>query len=176
MFAQRIDILKKAYQDCQVGEVSTGTIVQRRVYGVLVELQSGAVGLLHRDEIDWIKVDPLEFMNIGDEVQVKILNIDEDRQRIVLTRRELLENPQVAFLKAAEIGRNYVGTVIKLVVYGIFVEVAWGVQGLIHISKLGLDREAGETAFDAGYKPGDFLSVRIITIDQDALRLGLELA
>jgi len=174
MFAQRIDILKKAYQDCQVGQVYTGTIVERRVYGVLVKLQSGVVGILHKAEIDWIRVPPLEFMNIGDEVQVKILNVDGERQRIVLTRRELLENPLVAFLKTAEIGNDYVGTVIKLVAYGIFVEVAWGVRGLIHISKLGLNSEAGGTAFDAGYKPGDLLSVRIIKIDQDALRLELE--
>jgi small subunit ribosomal protein S1 len=176
MVAQRIDILKKAYQDCQVGQVYTGTIVERRDYGVLVELQSGAVGLLRKDEIDWIKVDPLEIMIIGDEVQVKILNVDEERQRIALSRRALLDNPLVAFLKTAEIGNEYVGTVNKLVAYGIFVEVAWGVRGLIHISKLGLDSEAGQTAFDAGYKPGDLLSVRIIKIDQDALRLGLELA
>jgi ribosomal protein S1 len=88
----------------------------------------------------------------------------------------LLENPLVAFLKTAEIGNDYVGTVKKLVLYGIFVEVAWGVHGLLHISKLGLDSEAGQTVFDAGYKPGDQLSVRIIKIDQDALRLELELA
>jgi polyribonucleotide nucleotidyltransferase len=53
-----------------------------------------------------------------------------------------------------------VGTVKKLVLYGIFVEIASGVHGLLHISKLGLDREAGETAFDAGFKPGDSLIVR----------------
>jgi len=176
LLIKRVDLWKRSIQGYQVGQVVTGTIVEYRVYGVLVKLETDAVGLLHKDEIDWTKINPLEFMNLGDEIEVKILSIDEERQRIALSRRELLDDPRVMFIETAEVGNVYEGKVAKVVDYGMFVEISRGVRGLLHIDELGFQKDQNRTAFDAGLQPGDDLRVRLIKIEQDRRRLTLALA
>lgn len=155
----------------QVGQDVKAIVVGRIAYGFLVELGSGIVALLHRKEIDWTSVDPMESLRNGEEINVRILSINPERKRMSVSRRALLPNPQDAFVLTARVGDVYLGTVKKNMGYGAFVEIAPGVRGLLHVSEmlvLGQELPSG-----TGISPECSLRVRIIGIDHVNRRISL---
>lgn len=157
-------------EDYRVGQDVKATVISWIEYGALLKLGTGVIGLLHMNEIDWVRVEPQQMLQIGEKTEVRILSINPDKQRMNFSRRVLLPNPMNAFVKTAQVGEIYLGTVWKCEGYGAFVEIAPGVRGLLHNNEMGRDPAAKE-----GCTAGDIISVRIIGVDQDNQRIALGL-
>lgn len=165
----RIDPWLTVLEDYHVGQEVKATVVGKKDSGMLAELSAGVVAMLKRSEIDWTSVEPMQALQIGEVVDVRIIGIDPDRRRMSVSRRVLLPNPLDAFVKTAQVGAVYLGTVRKSKVYGAFVEIAPGVHGLLHSNKM-----AGH-CLEPAATIGDNIFVRIIGIDQENRRLELDL-
>ena len=153
----------------RVGQEIKAIVVGSVDYGMLVELSSGIVALLRKGDIDWVSIKPMQALRIGEVVDVRIIGIDPDRQRMYVSRRVLLPNPIDAFVKTAQVGAVYLGTVRKCVLYGAFVELEPGVHGLLHNNKL------TDYGLVPASKIGDNINVRVIGIDQENRRIELDL-
>src|SRR5918992_563848 len=118
------------------GQVVEGTISNIVDFGAFVDLD-GIDGLIHISELSWGHVNhPSEVLSIGDEVSVKVLDIDRDRQRISLGLKQTQEDPWERVVRTYNVGDVLEGTVTKVVAFGAFVEILEGVEGLVHISEL----------------------------------------
>ena len=133
---ERKDQRQKILDRLQSGDVVTGTISNIVDFGAFVDLD-GMDGLIHISELSWSHVNhPSEILNIGDTVQVKVLDIDRDRQRISLGLKQTQEDPWQRVVDTYNVGDELEGTVTKVVTFGAFVEILDGVEGLVHISEL----------------------------------------
>ena len=129
---QRQEILDRL----QPGLIVEGQISNIVDFGAFVDL-NGIDGLIHISELSWSHVNhPSEILNIGDTVQVKVLDIDRDRQRISLGLKQTQEDPWQRVVDTYRVGDELEGTVTKVVTFGAFVEILDGVEGLVHISEL----------------------------------------
>ena len=156
----------------QEGDVITGTVSNLVDFGAFVDLE-GIDGLIHISELSWNHVDhPSEVVEVGEEVQVKVLEVDRDRERISLGLKQTRKDPWQEIVERVNVGETINGRVTKLVSFGAFVEVAEGVEGLIHISELA-DHHV-ETP-DEIVRSGDEVEARIIDVDAKRRRLSLSL-
>ena len=141
-------------------------------FGVFVDL-GGIDGLVHKSELSWNKVNNPETAHaIGDEVEAEVIDINHERGRISLSIRRLMPDPWQESVAKYKIGDLIEGTVTKLVNFGAFVRVEEGLEGLIHISELSMQRVAhpGDVV-----KEGEVVRLRIISLDSERHRLGLSL-
>ncbi len=154
------------------GDVVTGTISNLVDFGAFVDLD-GIDGLIHISELSWNHVDhPSEVVEVGEEVEVKVLEVDRERERISLGLKQTRKDPWQEIVESVNVGETIHGRVTKLVSFGAFVEVAEGVEGLIHISELA-DHHV-ETP-DEIVRSGDEVDARIIDVDARRRRLSLSL-
>ncbi len=154
------------------GMVVQGTVSNLVDFGAFVDLD-GIDGLIHISELSWNHVDhPSEVVQVGEEVEVKVLEVDRDRERISLGLKQTRKDPWQEIVERVNIGETIKGRVTKLVSFGAFVEVAEGVEGLIHISELA-DHHV-ETP-DEIVRSGDEVEARIIDVDARRRRLSLSL-
>jgi small subunit ribosomal protein S1 len=158
------------------GEVREGTVISLADFGAFVDI-GGADGLIHISEISWKRVDhPKEVLKVGQEVKVKVLNIDEDRNRISLSLRELEPNPWDDLMADFTEGQLVEGTITKLTKFGAFAAIKdleeFEIEGLIHISELS-DRRIEHPK--EVVEEGQTLAMRLIKIDRDRRRIGLSL-
>src|SRR6187200_2513931 len=154
------------------GDVVTGTISNIVDFGAFVDL-NGIDGLIHISELSWSHVNhPSEILNIGDTVQVKVLDIDRDRQRISLGLKQTQEDPWQRVVDTYRVGDELEGTVTKVVTFGAFVEILDGVEGLVHISELANHHVENPREV---VQPGDDVRVKILEIDSERRRLSLSL-
>jgi small subunit ribosomal protein S1 len=152
------------------GDVRTGTVTNLVDFGAFVDL-GGADGLIHISELDWKHVaHPREVLNVGDEVEVYVLSVDQERQRIALSRKRLLPDPWYEVAQSLLPGRIIGGTVTNVVDFGAFVDLGQGIEGLVHIS----EAPAGKATL-AELEPGSPVTVRVLEIDQDRRRIALSL-
>ena len=139
-------------------------------FGAFVDLD-GIDGLIHISELSWSHVNhPSEILSIGDTVQVKVLDIDRDRQRISLGLKQTQEDPWQRVVDTYNVGDELEGTVTKVVTFGAFVEILDGVEGLVHISELANHHVENPREV---VQPGDDVRVKILEIDSDRRRLSL---
>ncbi len=154
------------------GDVINGRISGLRSFGAFVDL-GGADGLIHISELAWHRVNhPREVVKVGDALDVYILGLDKDAQRIALSRKRLLENPWSTAEERYLVGQLVEGKVTRIVAYGAFVEIEPGVEGLLHISQL--SRETVEDPHEL-INEGEIHLLRIISLDSDRQRVGLSL-
>jgi len=152
------------------GEVRTGTVTNLVRFGAFVDL-GGIDGLVHISELDWQHVQhPSEVLEVGDELEVYVLSVDRERQRIGLSRKRLLPDPWNVVTSALQVGRIAEGTVTNLADFGAFVDLGQGVEGLVHVSEM----PAGIATMDE-LQPGAQISVRVLEIDTDRHRIALSL-
>jgi small subunit ribosomal protein S1 len=131
----------------------------------------GIDGLIHISELSWSHVNhPSEVLEIGQDVRVKVLDIDRDRQRISLGLKQTQEDPWQKVLNEYRVGAVLEGKVTKVVAFGAFVEIVPGVEGLVHISELA--EHHVETPGDV-VTPGQEVWVRILEIDEERRRISL---
>jgi small subunit ribosomal protein S1 len=165
---QRQEILDRL----QPGLVVEGVISNIVDFGAFVDL-NGIDGLIHISELSWSHVNhPSEILNIGDTVQVKVLDIDRDRQRISLGLKQTQEDPWQRVVDTYSVGDELEGTVTKVVTFGAFVEILDGVEGLVHISELAAHHVENPREV---VQPGDDLRVKILEIDSERRRLSLSI-
>src|SRR3954452_3821789 len=156
----------------QPGLIIEGQISNIVEFGAFVDLD-GIDGLIHISELSWSHVNhPSEILNIGDSVQVKVLDIDRDRQRISLGLKQTQEDPWQRVIDTYSIGDELEGTVTKVVAFGAFVEILDGVEGLVHISELAAHHVESPRELVA---PDDELRVKILEIDSERRRLSLSI-
>jgi small subunit ribosomal protein S1 len=156
----------------QPGLIIEGQISNIVEFGAFVDLD-GIDGLIHISELSWSHVNhPSEILNIGDTVQVKVLDIDRDRQRISLGLKQTQEDPWQRVISTHRPGDVLEGTVTKVVAFGAFVEILPGVEGLVHISELADHHVENPSEV---VEPGAKLNVKILEIDEDRRRLSLSI-
>ena len=165
---RRRELLEKLNE----GDVVTGKVSGWRDFGAFVDL-GGADGLIHVSELAWHRVNhPREVVRMGEELDVYILKVDQQRERISLSRKRLLPNPWSLVDDKYEVGQLIEGKVIRIVDYGAFVEVEPGVEGLLHTSQL--SRAPVDNPREV-LKEGETHLLRIISINADRQRMGLSL-
>jgi small subunit ribosomal protein S1 len=141
-------------------------------FGVFVDL-GGADGLVHISELSWGAVrSPEEIVQLGDELEVYILKVDQDSRKIALSLRRLQPEPWQTVTERYEVGQLVEGIVTKLTTFGAFARIEDSVEGLIHISELS-NRMIGHPKEIVG--EGDVLRLKIIRIEPERRRLGLSL-
>ena len=154
----------------KVGEVRSGRISSVVAFGAFVDL-GGMDGLIHVSELSWKHVDnPSAVVAIGDEVTVKVLEVDLDRERISLSLKATQQDPWQEFANGHQVGQLVYGRVTKLVPFGGFVQVGDGIEGLVHISEMSAHHvEAPEQVVT----PGEELWVKIIDLDLARRRISI---
>ncbi len=151
----------------KVGEVRRGTVQSLADYGAFVDL-GGVSGLVHLSELSWYRVGkPADVVSVGDEVEVKVLDVKVKKRRIGLSIRQTTKDP----LKAIEPDSILVGTVTRLVDFGAFVLIE-GFEGLVHLSELAEYRVSSPEAVVA---PGDEVRVKVLSVDPSRRRIELSI-
>ncbi|MFT5082009.1 MAG: small subunit ribosomal protein S1 [Lentisphaeria bacterium] len=142
-------------------------------YGCFAEIQEGVEGLVHVSEMDWTNknIHPSKIVNLGDEVEVMILDIDEERRRISLGIKQCQENPWDAFSGQYEKGDKISGKIKSITDFGIFIGLNGGIDGLVHLSDISWN-EAGEEAVRK-FKKGDEIETVVLAIDPERERISL---
>lgn len=154
------------------GDVIKGRVSGLRDFGIFVDL-GGADGLVHISELAWHRVDhPREVVKVGDEIEVYVLKLDRNDQRISLSRKRLLANPWDSVEKRYKVNQLVEGAITRIVDYGGFAEIEPGVEGLLHVSQL--SRGNVENVQEV-IQEGETHLLRIVSIDPDRQRIGLSL-
>jgi small subunit ribosomal protein S1 len=169
---ERKEVRQQILDRLQPGMVVEGQISNIVDFGAFVDLD-GIDGLIHISELSWSHVNhPSEILSIGDTVQVKVLDIDRDRQRISLGLKQTQEDPWQRVVDTYNVGDELVGKVTKVVTFGAFVEILDGVEGLVHISELAAHHVDNPREI---IEPGDEVRVRVLEIDSERRRLSLSI-
>lgn len=169
--AEKEEILK-TFDSLEEGSVVEGEVVRTTNFGAFVNV-NGIDGLVHISEISYERVESVEdAVNIGDTVNVKILSVDKDNERLSLSIKQAGESPFEEFSNEHEVGDVVKGTVKRLVDFGAFVEVAPGVEGLVHISEISYDHvEHPEDVL----KPEQEVEVKIIGFNEEEEKTSLSI-
>ncbi len=163
---------QKIFAELQPGDVVEGKVARMTNFGAFVDL-GGVDGLVHVSEISYEHVDkPSDVLSAGQDVKVKVLNVDPDRERISLSIKQTLPGPWDDIEEKAPAGSVLTGTVKRLTSFGAFVEVFPGVEGLVHISQISHKHIA--TPADV-LKPGQEVKVKVLNVDPERQRLGLSM-
>ncbi len=150
-----------------------GKVTNIAEYGCFVEIEEGVEGLVHVSEMDWTNknVNPSKVVQIGDEVEVMVLDIDEERRRISLGIKQCQSNPWSDFAATCNKGDRVSGTIKSITDFGIFVGLAGGIDGLVHLSDISWD-VPGEEAV-RNYKKGEDIDAVVLAIDPERERISL---
>ncbi|AMG89579.2 30S ribosomal protein S1 [Bordetella parapertussis] len=150
-----------------------GKVTNLTDYGAFVEVEAGIEGLVHVSEMDWTNknVDPRKVVTLGEEVEVMVLEIDEDRRRISLGMKQCRQNPWEEFATNFKRGDKVRGAIKSITDFGVFVGLPGGIDGLVHLSDLSWT-ESGEEAV-RNFKKGDELEAVVLGIDTDKERISL---
>lgn len=156
-----------------VGTRLFGKVTNLADYGCFVEIENGIEGLVHMSEMDWTNknIHPAKVVQIGDEVEVMVLDIDEERRRISLGIKQCQVNPWKEFADRHEKDEKIRGTIKSITDFGIFIGLDGGIDGLVHLSDISW-REPGEEAVRR-YKKGQEVEAVILAIDPERERISL---
>ena len=155
------------------GSVVKGKVVSIADYGAFVELEKGVEGLIHVSEMSWTRhiVHPSKLVNVGETVEVKVLNIDREKKRISLGLKQLTPDPWEDIEKKYPIGSKYKGRVRNVTNFGAFIEMEDGIDGLIHISDLSWTKKIKHPS--EVLKRGDEVEVVVLDINKEERRISL---
>ncbi|WP_099950656.1 30S ribosomal protein S1 [Ezakiella peruensis] len=160
------------WNQIEVGQVRTGKVARLTNFGAFIEL--GPVdGLIHISDMSWGRIrSPKELLNVGDEIEVKILDIDQEKERVSLGIKQLKEDPWVTFTSNYKVGDTIKGTVVSMPDFGAFVNVGDGIDGLVHISQICVEHIE---------KPSDVLNIgqeveaKIVDIKDEDKKVSLSM-
>ncbi len=169
---ERREVRQRILDDLEPGAIVDGVISNIVDFGAFVDLD-GIDGLIHISELSWTHVNhPSELLEIHQQVKVKVLDIDRDRQRISLGLKQTQADPWQRVLESYQQGDNVNGRATKVVTFGAFVEILQGVEGLVHISELAVHHVENPREVVV---PGQLVAVKIIDIDAERRRLSLSM-
>ncbi len=170
-------VVQKGQRLKRLNEIEIDSVVKSRVvnivdFGVFVDLD-GVDGLVHKSEIDWERIPhPSKIFKVGDEIEVKIIGIDKEKERVSLSRKILLPNPWLKHAEKFQVGDLVEGLVVSVLDFGAFIELTEGLQGLVHVSEIGYANTEDPKAV---VKKGDPVLVKIMSIDPDRERISLSM-
>src|SRR5436189_2601356 len=164
---------KKFLESLKKGERRRGQVSSIVNFGAFVDIGGGVDGLVHVSELSWKHVDhPSEIVSVGQEVDVEILDVDLERERVSLSLKATQEDPWREFERKHQAGEIIDGTVTKLVPFGAFVRVGEGIEGLVHISELS-DQHVDSP--EAVVQVGDDVRVKVVDVDVSRRRISLSI-
>ena len=154
------------------GSKLSGRVTNLTDYGCFVEIQEGVEGLVHVSEMDWTNknIHPSKVVNLGDSVEVLVLEIDEERRRISLGLKQCIANPWEEFAKNFNKGDKVSGKIKSITDFGIFIGLDGGIDGLVHLSDISW--AGGEEAVRE-YKKGDEIDAIVLQVDPERERISL---
>lgn len=173
------DVLPHPWDDIEtrykIGDVVTGRVNNMTDFGAFIEIEQGIEGLLHVSDMDWVKKinHPKEVLEKGQEVNVKILNIDTVNHRLSLGLKQTTTDPWEEVDSEYKVGDQVTGVVKNLVPYGAFVQLENGLEGLLHISEFSWQNEVSDPS--EMLNVGDQVKVMIYEIDKSKQKIGLSL-
>ena len=155
------------------GTKVTGKVTNLTDYGCFVEIETGVEGLVHVSEMDWTNknIHPSKVVSLGDEVEVVVLEIDEERRRISLGLKQCKPNPWLQFAESHNKGDKVSGKIKSITDFGIFIGLDGGIDGLVHLSDISWNMP-GEEAVKA-YKKGDDIEAVVLQVDAERERISL---
>ena len=153
------------------GSVLTGTVKNLTDYGAFVDL-GGLDGLLHITDMSWGRLThPRDLVNVGDEIQVKVLKFDKDKQRVSLGFKQLTPDPWLDATERYPIGAQVKGRVLSVTDYGAFIELEQGIEGLVHVSEMTWSKRMKHPS--KMVKPGDEVDTIILSVNPNDRRISL---
>lgn len=168
----RQSIKERVIDELEVGKVYNGRVTSLSDFGAFVNI-NGADGLVHLSELSWERVQhPREVLEVGQEVKVKVINIDREKKRIGLSLRALADDPWKARVEKFSVGQLVEGVITRLTKFGAFARLEGDIEGLIHISEMADHRIEHPKEV---LKEGEVRTLRIVRIDPDQHRIGLSL-
>jgi small subunit ribosomal protein S1 len=169
-----LEARKKAeqmWQQIEEGSVYKGTVTAVRDYGAFVDI-GGIEGLLHVSEISYERIQNAgDKLKVGDQLELAIKDIDRQHRKVSLSVKLLMEDPWTTMIKKIKVGMELEGKVVRMKTYGAFVELFPGVDGMIHVSKLGTDRIHRHPK--EVLKTGDIITVRVLEIHEENRKISL---
>jgi small subunit ribosomal protein S1 len=165
------DALKEKYP---AGTAITGRVKNITDFGVFVEVEEGIHGLIHISDLSWSKraKNPSEYVRKGDRVAAKVLEIDPVKQRLSLGLKQMQPDIWSEFFRKYRVGDNVEGRIVNLTNYGAFVELEDGIEGLVHVSEMGMERIENPQEH---FQLGDIVKAKIIKMDQGEKKIGLSI-
>ena len=164
----------KIPEKLEVGSSYNGIVANIADYGVFVDLGDNVEGLVRTSELNWTNknINPNKVVNLGDEIQVKVIEIDNEKRRVSLSHKQCLDNPWSEFAENNNKGDIITSQIKSITDFGIFVGLDGGIDGLIHITDITSSEEKQEEAIRS-YKKGDDVKSIILSIDSDRERVSL---
>ena len=161
------------FENRQVNEIVHGRVTKLVSFGAFVEIEEGVEGLVHVSEMDWTNknIHPTKVLQLGDEVEVMVLDIDAERRRISLGIKQCQPNPWEEFGATHNKGDKVHGQIKSITDFGVFVGLDGGIDGLIHLSDLSWGRPGEEAVRD--FKKGDEIDAVVLAIDPERERISL---
>ncbi len=156
-----------------VNEVYKGKVANIADYGVFVDLGDNIEGLIRTAELNWTNknINPSKVVNLGDEIEVKVIEIDDEKRRVSLSHKQCLDNPWIQFAENNNKGDILTSNIKSITDFGIFVGLDGGIDGLIHITDLAAEPKQEEAI--RSYKKGDEVKSIILSIDSERERVSL---
>ncbi|HCM63817.1 MAG: 30S ribosomal protein S1 [Morganella sp. (in: enterobacteria)] len=151
----------------------TGRVTNLTDYGCFVEIEEGVEGLVHVSEMDWTNknIHPSKVVNVGDVVEVMVLDIDEERRRISLGLKQCKSNPWQLFAETHNKGDRVEGKIKSITDFGIFIGLDGGIDGLVHLSDISWNVTGEEAVRE--YKKGDEIAAVVLQVDAERERISL---
>ena len=169
---EREQMREKTLAELAEGQTREGVVRNIRDFGAFVDL-GGVDGLLHIGDLSWSRVQKVDdIVKLGDHVSVKVLKMDPDKKRISLGLKQLVKSPWEKIADEFKIGSIVAGKVVRITDFGAFVELADGVEGLLHVSELSPNRVRRISDI---VKTGQDVEVQILSIDPDQQRVSLSM-
>ena len=155
------------------GTKLTGRVTNLTDYGCFVEIEEGVEGLVHVSEMDWTNknIHPSKVVNVGDVVEVMVLDIDEERRRISLGLKQCKANPWQQFAETHNKGDRVEGKIKSITDFGIFIGLEGGIDGLVHLSDISWNATGEEAVRE--YKKGDEIAAVVLQVDAERERISL---
>ena len=168
----RQSLKERVLDELEQGQVYTGRVTSLANFGAFINV-NGADGLVHLSELSWDHIEhPKEVLEVGQEIKVKVINVDREKKRIGLSVRALQEDPWRSRVQKYSVGQLVEGVITRLTKFGAFARLEGDIEGLIHISEIAEHRIEHPKEV---LKEGEVKSLRVIRIDADQHRIGLSL-
>lgn len=168
----RQSLKERVLDELEQGKTYTGRVTSLANFGAFINV-NGADGLVHLSELSWDHIEhPKEVLEVGQEIKVKVINIDREKKRIGLSVRALQEDPWRSRVQKYSVGQLVEGVITRLTKFGAFARLEGDIEGLIHISEIAEHRIEHPKEV---LKEGEVKSLRVIRIDADQHRIGLSL-
>jgi small subunit ribosomal protein S1 len=168
----RQSIKERVIEELEEGKVYTGRVTSLANFGAFINI-NGADGLVHLSELSWEHIEhPREVLEVGQEVKVKVINVDRFKKRIGLSVRALQDDPWKSRVEKYSVGQLVEGVITRLTKFGAFARLEGDIEGLIHISEIAEHRIEHPKEV---LKEGEVKSLRVIRIDPEQHRIGLSL-